>query len=72
MIAIHDVREERHMRTSAIIAITAAFAFAGGLWTGASLAVSKPTTHAATISPSALHLQVKPSELPAHDVEKYN
>jgi hypothetical protein len=60
------------MRTSATIAITAALAFAGGLWTGATLAVSKPAMQTATISPSALHLQVKPAELPTHDVEKYN
>jgi hypothetical protein len=60
------------MRTSAFIAITAAFGFAGGLWTGATLAVSKPTTQAQTILPSALHLQVQPAELPTHDVEKYN
>jgi hypothetical protein len=60
------------MRTSATIAITAALAFAGGLWTGATLAVSKSTTEAATISPSALHLQIKPAELPTHDVDKYN
>lgn len=60
------------MRTSAIVAITAALAFAGGLWTGATLAVSKPATQAPTISPSALHLQVKPEELPTHDVRQYN
>jgi hypothetical protein len=65
-------RKKQHMRTSAIVAITAALALAGGLWTAATLAVSKSATQAPTISPSALHLQVKPAELPTHDVRNYN
>jgi hypothetical protein len=60
------------MRTTVIIAVTAAFAFAGGLWTGTTLTVSEPATHPFTISPSALHLQVKPTELPSTRIEQYN
>jgi hypothetical protein len=59
------------MRTTVIVILTAGFAFAGGLWTGATIAVSQPATPA-TISPSALHLQVKPADLPGTIVEHYN
>jgi hypothetical protein len=60
------------MRTMAIVILTAGVAFTGGLWTGATIAVSQPVTHPATISPSALHLQVKPMDLPSTSVEQYN
>jgi hypothetical protein len=55
-----------------MIAVTAAVAFIGGLWTGATLAVSKPISNPPTVSPSALHLQVKPAQLPSTTVEHYN
>jgi hypothetical protein len=60
------------MRTMVIVVLTAGFAFAGGLWTGATIAISQPATHPSTVSPSAMHLQVEPTDLPSTSVDQYN
>lgn len=61
------------MRMLGVIGITALLAFGAGVWTESRmLAASVTVQPAATISPRAMHLQVRPNELPVLQVDNYN
>jgi hypothetical protein len=56
-----------------IVVVTALLAFAAGVWTKSTvLATGAATPGAATLSPSEMHLRVKPQDLPIQRVDDYN
>jgi hypothetical protein len=61
-----------HPKTSVVVVITAALAFAVGFWTKGTLATSVATASPSTISPLELHRAIRPAELPSQHGDLYN
>jgi len=61
------------LKMTIVIATTAFLAFGVGVWTGSRVhAVGAVPPAAVTISPTELHLKIKPSELEVLQVDNYN
>jgi hypothetical protein len=61
------------LKMTVIIAMTALLSFGAGIWAGTGVrATGAPSPAVTTISPSELHLRIKPGDLEVQHVDNYN